>query len=80
MVTSDQKKAAVLPQAPAMEPVVIDKDSMPASWVSMKGVLDRNKRIATRREKLLNRLSALELRMDVLLDEVQRVKERYNVE
>ena len=80
MVMHKQEKSGYSPQKSTLVPSTkgrIPKRSVP---VDIDDVLRRNEQIAHRREQINRSVVALELRVDILLDEVQRVKKKYEVE
>lgn len=79
MVISDQKKVDDLSQSVPVESYAKVRGSAEEVSEIIRSMVHRNELMAKRREKIRNKVSALILRMDGLLNEVQQVKRRYKV-
>ena len=79
MVIRDQKKRANLPEAAIIEPAIRSKGPIIEAWVRVPDFLRLNERIAQRQEVIQRRIVNFELRMAVMLNEVQRLKEKHKV-
>ena len=79
MVINERKKVNELPEAATIKPSIRSKGPLLGALVRIEDVLQRNERIIQRRENLTRAVVALALRVEVILDEVQRFRTKYNV-
>ena len=77
MVINEQKNTSCLLKALSL--ITKSKGYRQAAWVRMENALRKSERVNQRREKIYSRLTVLELRMDELVEKVQRLKTKYNV-
>ncbi|SFF29526.1 hypothetical protein [Spirosoma endophyticum] len=75
LIINKQKNAGYTPKKPVIEPMAKGKIPRFKASISVENILHRNEQIAQRREKQTQQVPEFDLRMDVLWDDVQRVKE-----
>lgn len=72
VVAKEQKSSASLRKLSQAEPTV-------EACVRMNDILRRNERITERRERLMQAVADLEGRMEMIMSEILRVKEKYKL-